>query len=78
MYISNTKLCVCVCVERATRDIMKEFLAKYGKVLDKAREDKKAFGETLKESSTAIVKDYDLPLTPDQYIQEIIPLYQEK
>ncbi|XP_062105869.1 bifunctional riboflavin kinase/FMN phosphatase-like [Humulus lupulus] len=64
--------------ERATKDVFKEFLAKYGKVLDMEREEKKADGMTLKDSSAAIVKDYDLPLTPDQYIQEIIPMHQEK
>ncbi|GMN53976.1 hypothetical protein TIFTF001_023100 [Ficus carica] len=64
--------------ERATRGVLGEFLAKYGKVLDKEKEKKKTLGKTLKESSAAIVKDYDLPLTPDQFIQEIIPMYQEK
>ncbi|EXB78110.1 14-3-3-like protein D [Morus notabilis] len=64
--------------ERATRGVLKEFLAKYGKVLDKEKEKNKTLGKTLKESSADIVKDYDLPLTPDQYIKEIIPMYQEK
>ncbi|PON96420.1 HAD hydrolase, subfamily IA [Trema orientale] len=64
--------------ERAAKGVLKEFLAKYGKVLDEEREEKKTLGKTLKESSAAIVKDYDLPLTPDQFIQQIIPMYQEK
>lgn len=55
---------------------MKEFLAKYGKVLDKAKD--KRLGLTLKASAAATVKDYGLPLTPDQYIQQIIPMYQQK
>ncbi|KAF3444025.1 hypothetical protein FNV43_RR13715 [Rhamnella rubrinervis] len=64
--------------ERATRGVLKDFLAKYGKVLDTEREEKKRLGMTLKDSAAAIVEDYDLPLLPDQYINEIIPLYREK
>ncbi|KAL6286321.1 hypothetical protein ACE6H2_010711 [Prunus campanulata] len=70
---------VCACgSERATKGVFQEFLARYGKVLDKEREEKKSLGMTLKDSATSVVKDYDLPLTPDQFIQEIIPMYQEK
>ncbi|XP_050384630.1 bifunctional riboflavin kinase/FMN phosphatase-like isoform X2 [Argentina anserina] len=64
--------------ERATRSVFKEFLAKYGKTLNKEREEKREIGKTLKDSSTATVEDYDLPLTPDQFIEEIIPMYQER
>ncbi|XP_050226810.1 bifunctional riboflavin kinase/FMN phosphatase-like [Mercurialis annua] len=64
--------------ETATKDIFKEFLAKYGKQLDKARESKKQLGMTLQVSAIAIVKDYDLPLTPDQFIHEIMPMYLAK
>ena len=64
--------------ERATKHVLKEFLAKYGKVIDMEREEKKAIGMPMKDSSAAIVKDYDLPLTPDQYIQEIMPMHEEK
>ncbi|CAL9011673.1 unnamed protein product [Prunus brigantina] len=64
--------------ERATKGVFQEFLARYGKVLDKEREEKKSLGMTLKDSATSVVKDYGLPLTPDQFIQEIIPMYQEK
>lgn len=35
-------------------------------------------GMTQKEAVSAIIKDYDLPLSPDQYIQEILPFYQGK
>lgn len=73
-----TRVCMCgwLCAERATRDVLKDYLAKYGKVLE--REENKRLGMTLKDSATAIVEDYDLPLTPDQYINEIIPMYREK
>ncbi|KAM5578320.1 bifunctional riboflavin kinase/FMN phosphatase-like [Rosa sericea] len=64
--------------ERATKSVFKEFLAKYGKTLNKEREEKREIGKTLKDSSTATVEDYDLPLTPDQFIEEIIPMYQQK
>ena len=53
-------------------------MAKYGKVIDVEREEKKTVGMTLKDSSAATVEDYDLPLTPDQYIQEIMPMHEEK
>lgn len=64
--------------ERATKSVFLEFLAKYGKTLNKEREQKREIGKTLKDSSTAIVEDYDLPLTPEQFIKEIIPMYQQK
>ncbi|XP_023530665.1 bifunctional riboflavin kinase/FMN phosphatase-like [Cucurbita pepo subsp. pepo] len=64
--------------ERATKDVLKDFLAKYGKDLDKKREEEKRLGMTQKESAAAIVRDYGLPLTPDQFIQEITPMYREK
>lgn len=57
---------------------MKEFFAKYGKEVDGERENKKRLGMTQKESAASICKDYDLPLTPDQYIKEITPMYREK
>lgn len=58
--------------------MLKDFLAKYGKDLDKKREEEKRLGMTQKESAAAIVRDYGLPLTPDQFIQEITPMYREK
>jgi hypothetical protein len=57
---------------------LKDFLAKYGKQVDGEREDKKRLGMTQKDSAAGICKDYDLPLTPDQYIKEITPMYREK
>ncbi|KAL2331631.1 hypothetical protein Fmac_019212 [Flemingia macrophylla] len=64
--------------ERATRGVLNEFLARYGKELDREKEEKKRLGMTQKESAAIIVKDYDLPLTPDQFIKEITPLYRER
>lgn len=72
---SNT---VVLCSERATKDVLKEFLGKYGKVWEKKREEEKRLGMTQKEYAAAIIRDYGLPLTPDQFIQEITPMYREK
>lgn len=55
--------------------MLRGFLAKYGKVLD---EDNKRLGKTLRESAVAFVNDYQLPLTPDEYVAEIVPMYREK
>ncbi|KAL8468670.1 hypothetical protein ACS0TY_031749 [Phlomoides rotata] len=60
--------------EDVTKNIQKNFLAKYGKVQDSEKE-KKRLGTTLKESVIAIVNDYDLPLTPEEYVQEILPMH---
>ncbi|KAK7335445.1 hypothetical protein VNO80_27288 [Phaseolus coccineus] len=64
--------------ERASRGVLNEFLARYGKELDKEREEKKRLGMTLKDSAAIIVMDYELPLTPDQFINEITPMYRER
>lgn len=63
--------------ERATRDILKEFLAKYGKVPDADKEEKR-LGKMHQEMATAIVKDYELPLTADEFSEAIMPLYQQR
>lgn len=62
-------------LEEVTKNILKNFLAKYGKVQDNEKE-KKRMGMTFKESTLTILKDYDLPLTPEEYVQEILPMYQ--
>ncbi|KAL1329405.1 hypothetical protein HN51_046526 [Arachis hypogaea] len=64
--------------ERATRGVLNGFLAKYGKELDKEKEEKKRVGMTQQESVDVILKDYELPLTPEQFIKEITPLYRER
>ncbi|TKY48931.1 Bifunctional riboflavin kinase/FMN phosphatase [Spatholobus suberectus] len=64
--------------ERATRGVLNEFLARYGKELDREKEEKKRLGMTQKESAATIVMEYELPLTPDQFIKEITPLYRER
>jgi len=77
----SSEYCICVddwCAERATRGVLSEFLGKYGKELDREREEKKRLGMTQKESAAFIVRDYQLPLTPDQFIKEINPLYIQR
>ncbi|KAK3404833.1 hypothetical protein EUGRSUZ_K01125 [Eucalyptus grandis] len=54
---------------------LREFLGKYGKVLDEGND--KRLGKTLKETAVAMIADYDLPLTPDQYVEEIVPMYRQ-
>ncbi|KAL7087001.1 hypothetical protein ACP275_13G038100 [Erythranthe tilingii] len=61
--------------EQVTKNVLKEFLAKYGKLQDNEKE-KKRFGLTFKESAITVVNDYDLPLTPEQFTLEIVPMYQ--
>ncbi|WOL17049.1 bifunctional riboflavin kinase/FMN phosphatase-like [Canna indica] len=63
--------------ERATEGILKEFLARYGKVLDAAKEEKR-LGKMHKESAAAIVEDYGLPMSAEEYSEAIMPLYQER
>ena len=73
--------CMCVgdwCAERATRGVLNEFLARYGKELDREKEDKKRLGMTQKDTAAIMVTDYELPLTPDQFISEITPIYRER
>ncbi|GFP80039.1 bifunctional riboflavin kinase/fmn phosphatase [Phtheirospermum japonicum] len=60
--------------EQVTRDILKNFLVKYGKVPD-AEKDRKRLGMSNKEAAIGVVTDYELPLTPEQFIEEIMPMY---
>lgn len=72
-------MCVCVCVilEQLTKDVLKDLLARYGKVVDKAKEAAR-LGMTHNESRLAVIKDYDLPISPEQFTQEIMPMFQHK
>jgi hypothetical protein len=68
---------VCPGAERATRDVLKEFLATYGKVPDAAKEVQR-LGQMHRESTTGIIADYGLPLTVEQYSAAIYPLYMKR
>jgi hypothetical protein len=63
--------------ERATRDVLKEFLGAYGKVPDAAKEVQR-LGQMHRESTTGIIADYGLPLTVEQYSEAIYPLYMKR
>ncbi|KAK6919712.1 Haloacid dehalogenase-like hydrolase [Dillenia turbinata] len=63
--------------EQVTKDVLKDFLAKYGKEVDPKKEESR-LGMMQKEAAIAIVKDYDLPLTPERFIQDISPMYHER
>ena len=60
--------------ERATRDVLKEFLGTYGEVPDAAKEEKR-LGQMHRESTTGIIADYGLPITVEEYSEAIYPLY---
>ncbi|CAN1785172.1 Bifunctional riboflavin kinase/FMN phosphatase [Linum perenne] len=64
--------------ESVTEGVLKEFLVRYGREVNLERESKKRVGMTLQFSAASIVKDYDLPLTADQLIDEIMPLYRSR
>uniref|UniRef100_A0ACD5VUQ1 Uncharacterized protein n=1 Tax=Avena sativa TaxID=4498 RepID=A0ACD5VUQ1_AVESA len=63
--------------ERATRDVLKEFLGTYGKVPDAAKEVQR-LGQMHRESTTGIIADYGLPLTVEEYSEAIYPLYMKR
>lgn len=61
--------------EFSSRGVLRKFLGRYGK--DLITEGKhRIVGRTLKESAMAMVRDYELPITPDQFIAQITPLYR--
>ncbi|XP_051124865.1 bifunctional riboflavin kinase/FMN phosphatase-like [Andrographis paniculata] len=60
--------------EQVTKDVLKDFLAKYGRAQD-AEKEKRRLGMTFIDSSVTVVNDYDLPLTPEQFREEIVPMY---
>jgi riboflavin kinase / FMN hydrolase len=73
-----SRKCVrCLGAERATRDVLTEFLAAYGKVPD-AGEEEKRLGQMYLESTTGIIRDYGLPLTVDEYSKAMYPLYLKR
>lgn len=63
--------------EQLTKEVLKDLLARYGKVVDEEKV-RMIMGMSIEHSRHAIIKDYDLPITPEQFIQEIRPMYQKK
>ncbi|KAI3988185.1 hypothetical protein MKX01_011974 [Papaver californicum] len=58
-------------------DILKVLLVKYGKQWD-AKMAHRILGKTPIESATAIVEDYKLPCTTDEFMSEITPMFSER
>lgn len=63
--------------ERATKNVLKDFLSQYGVESDPEKEEKR-LGKMFKESAAAIVKDYSLPMDAEEFGEAIMPLYQER
>lgn len=60
-----------------SRGVLRELLASFGKVLITDNEHRRV-GKTQKESAVAIVRNYELPLSPEEFIAQITPLYRAK
>ncbi|KAL9243760.1 hypothetical protein vseg_017610 [Gypsophila vaccaria] len=59
------------------RGVLKEYLASYGKVLITDNKHGRV-GKTQKESAAAFVRNYDLPVTVEEYLAQINPLCNAK
>ncbi|KAM7500842.1 hypothetical protein LguiA_025256 [Lonicera macranthoides] len=58
-------------------DVLKVFLVKYGKQLD-GKAAGRIVGKTPSEAAAAIVEDYELPLSTDEFISEITPMFSDQ
>ncbi|KAL1560165.1 bifunctional riboflavin kinase/FMN phosphatase isoform X1 [Salvia divinorum] len=58
-------------------DVLKAHLVKYGKQWDGRRSDR-VVGKTPYEAATAIVEDYELPITTNELLSELSPIFSEK
>ena len=58
-------------------DVLKAYLVKYGKQWDGRRSDR-VVGKTPYEAATAIVEDYELPITTNELLSELSPMFSEK
>lgn len=58
-------------------DVLKVFLVKYGKVWD-GRGAQKVVGMPPYEAAAVIVQDYELPLTTEEFISDINPLFSDR
>jgi len=63
--------------QRCVPIVLKEFLAKHGKVMDPEKEIKRV-GQVHKVSAAGIVADYDLPLTSQEYSDVIFKMYKKR
>lgn len=58
-------------------DVLKSYLVKYGKQWDGKRAHA-TVGKTPYEAATAIVEDYELPITTDKLLSELSPIFAQK
>ncbi|CAH9072472.1 unnamed protein product [Cuscuta epithymum] len=58
-------------------DILKLFLVKYGKQWD-GREVHKVVGKTPVEAAAVVVEDYEIPLTKEELLSQITPMFSER
>lgn len=58
-------------------DVLKVFLVKYGKIWD-GRGAQKILGMPPFEAAAAIVQDYELPCTTEEFISDINPLFSDR
>nr|XP_043638715.1 bifunctional riboflavin kinase/FMN phosphatase-like isoform X2 [Erigeron canadensis] len=63
--------------EVVNEEILKEVLVRYGKVMDMEKEKNKV-GMSHRDSTIATVKDYHLPITPQQLSHIITPMFHHK
>ncbi|KAK1265793.1 hypothetical protein QJS04_geneDACA000096 [Acorus gramineus] len=58
-------------------EVMKKFLVNHGKQWDK-RSVHRIVGKTPLEAATAIVEDYELPYTVEEFVKEVTPLFSNE
>lgn len=58
-------------------NVLKTYLVKYGKQWD-GRRAHRIVGKTPYEAAAAIVEDYELPITTDELLSEVSPIFSEK
>lgn len=58
-------------------DVLKIFVVKYGKQWD-GRETQKIVGKTPLEAAAAVVEDYELPCSTDDFLTQITPLLYDQ
>lgn len=61
--------------ENVVDEVLKEFLAKYGKQWD-GKGDEKCLSKAPLEAADLIIEDYQLPCTPQKFMFEIWPSFE--
>lgn len=58
-------------------DVLKVALVNYGKQWD-GREAHKIVGKTPVEAAAVVVEDYEIPLTKEEFLTQITPMFSER